>query len=64
MTAVTPISTLSVHFPIAKGGTPVVRYLAFFVVGCAFAVGVMGMVETHHHVSSAVPQVVAYQSAH
>jgi hypothetical protein len=42
----------------------VARYIAFFVVGCAFTVGVVGMVETHHHVSSPAPQVVAFQSAH
>ena len=40
------------------------RYFAFFVVGCAFTVGVLGMVETHRHVSNAAPQSVAYQSAH
>jgi hypothetical protein len=40
------------------------RYLAFFVVGCAFAVGVVGMVETHRQVPSATPQVVTFQSAH
>ncbi len=40
------------------------RYFAFFVFGCAFTVGVLGMVETHHQVSSPAPQVVAYRSAH
>ena len=40
------------------------RYFAFFVVGCAFTAGVLGMVETHYQVSNAAPQVVAYQSAH
>jgi hypothetical protein len=40
------------------------RYLAFFVVGCVFTVGVVGMVETHHQVSNPTPQVVAYRSAH
>ena len=40
------------------------RYLAFFVVGCVFTVGVVGMVETHRQVSNPTPQVVAYQSAH
>jgi hypothetical protein len=39
------------------------RYFAFFVAGCAFTVGVLGVVETHHHVSKGAPQVVAYQSA-
>jgi hypothetical protein len=40
------------------------RYLALFVVGCAFTVGVVGMVETHLQVSNSTPQVMAYQSAH
>jgi hypothetical protein len=40
------------------------RYFAFFVVGCAFSVGVVAMVETHLQVSNPAPQVVAYQSAH
>jgi hypothetical protein len=40
------------------------RYFALFVVGCAFIAGVAGMVETHHHMSNAAPQLVAYQSAH
>jgi hypothetical protein len=40
------------------------RYFACFVFGCAFTVGVAGMVETHHHASNAAPQSVAYQSAH
>jgi hypothetical protein len=40
------------------------RYFALFVVGCAFTVGVAGMVETHHHVSNAAPQLMANQSAH
>jgi hypothetical protein len=40
------------------------RYLAFFVVGCTFTVGVVGMVETHLQVSNSTPQVVAYRSAH
>ena len=39
------------------------RYLAFFVVGCAFTVGVVGMVETHRQVSNPTPQVMASQSA-
>jgi hypothetical protein len=39
------------------------RYFAFFVVGCAFTVGVVGMVETHRQVSNTSPQVVAYHSA-
>jgi hypothetical protein len=47
-----------------REGTAMARYFAFFVVGCAFTLGVVGMVETHHHVSSPAPQVVAYQSAH
>jgi hypothetical protein len=47
-----------------REGTPMARYFAFFVVGCAFIVGVASMVETHHHLSNAVPQLVAYQSAH
>jgi len=40
------------------------RYLAFFVVGCGFTVGVVAMVETHLQVSNPAPQVIAYQSAH
>jgi hypothetical protein len=40
------------------------RYLAFFVVVCAFTVGVVGMVETHHKVSNPTPQVMASQNAH
>ena len=47
-----------------REGSGMARYFAFFVVGCAFTVGVVGMVETHHQVSNAAPQVVAYQSAH
>ena len=39
------------------------RYLTFLVVGCAFTVGVAGMVKTHHQVPSATLQSVAYQSA-
>ena len=39
------------------------RYFAFFAFGCAFTMGVAGMVETHHHASNAAPQVVEYQSA-
>ena len=46
-----------------REGTAMARYFAFFVVGCAFIVGVLGVVETHHHVSNGAPQVVAYQSA-
>jgi hypothetical protein len=42
--------------------TAMARYFAFFVFGCAFTVGVLGMVETHH-VSNAAP-LVTYQSAH
>jgi hypothetical protein len=38
------------------------RYFAFLVFGCAFTVGVAGMVETHHHASNAAPQVVASHS--
>jgi hypothetical protein len=41
-----------------------IRYLAFFAVGCAFTVGVVGMVETHRQAPNPTPQVVAYQSAH
>ena len=44
--------------------TAMTRYLAFFVVGCAFTVGVVGMVETHRQVPSPTPQVMAYQRAH
>ena len=40
------------------------RYFAFLVVGCAFSVGAVAMVETHLQVSNPAPQVVAYQSAH
>jgi hypothetical protein len=40
------------------------RYLAFFVVGCAFTIGVVDMVETHSQTPNATPQIVAYQSAH
>jgi hypothetical protein len=40
------------------------RYFAFFLVGCAFSVGVAAMVETHHQVSNATPQVVAFQGTH
>jgi hypothetical protein len=47
-----------------REGTAMARYFAFFVAGCAFTVGVLVMVETHHHVLNAAPQVVAYQSAH
>jgi hypothetical protein len=47
-----------------REGTAVARYFAFFVVACAFTVGAVGIVESHHHVSSPAPQVVAYQSAH
>jgi hypothetical protein len=39
------------------------RYFAFFVVGCAFTVGVASMVETHHQVSNPAPHFVAYQNA-
>jgi hypothetical protein len=39
-------------------------YFAFFIFGCAFTVGVAGMVQTHHQASNAAPQAVAYQSAH
>jgi hypothetical protein len=41
-----------------------IRYLAFFVVGCAFTVGVVGLVETHRQVSNPTPEVLAYQSTH
>jgi hypothetical protein len=41
------------------------RYFAFFVVGCAFVVGVVAMVETTHlQVANPALQVAAYQSAH
>jgi hypothetical protein len=40
------------------------RYLAFFVVGCAFCAGSVAMVETHLQASNPAPQVVAYRSAH
>jgi hypothetical protein len=40
------------------------RYLAFLVFGCAFAAGVVGMVETHRQGPNGTPQVVVYQSAH
>jgi len=40
------------------------RYVAFLVVGCAFTVGVVAMVETHLQVANATPQVVAFQSNH
>jgi hypothetical protein len=43
-----------------REGTAMARYFAFFVIGCAFTVGAVTMVETHHHVSSPAPQVVAY----
>jgi hypothetical protein len=55
---------VSVHLCYVKEGTAMARYLAFFVVGCAFTVGVVGMVETHLQVSNSTPQVVAHQSAH
>jgi hypothetical protein len=38
------------------------RYMAFFVVGCAFTVGVVAMVQTHLQVSNPAPRVVAYTS--
>ena len=47
-----------------REGTAMARYFAFFVVGCAFSVGVAAMVETHHQVSYATPQVVAFQGTH
>ena len=40
------------------------RYFAFFVVGCAFAIGVAAMVETYRQVPNPTPQVVAIQSTH
>jgi hypothetical protein len=40
------------------------RYLAFFVVGCAFSVGAVAMVETHIQAWNPAPQVVAFQNAH
>ncbi len=40
------------------------RYLAFVVVGCAFTLGAVVMVETHLQAPSSGPQVVASQSAH
>lgn len=40
------------------------RYVAFLVVGCAFTVGLVAMVETHLRVPSPAPQVVASQSIH
>ena len=41
-----------------------IRHLAFFVVGVAFTVGVVGMVETHSQGPNGTPQVVVHQSAH
>jgi hypothetical protein len=55
---------VSVQLCNVKEGTAMARYLAFFVVGCAFTVGVVGMVETHLQVSNSTPHVVAYQNAH
>lgn len=40
------------------------RYFAFFVVGCAFTIGVVAVVETLRQVPNPTPQVVAIQSAH
>jgi hypothetical protein len=40
------------------------RYLALFVVGCAFSLGSVAMVKTHLQVTTPAPQVFAYQSAH
>jgi len=40
------------------------RYSAFFVVGCVFTIGVVGMVETHRQAPNASPPVVAYQGDH
>jgi hypothetical protein len=40
------------------------RYFAFFVVGCAFSVGAVVMVETHLQAPNPAPQVVAFQNAH
>jgi len=40
------------------------RYFAFFVVGCAFTMGVVAMVETHRQVPNPTAQVVAIQSTH
>jgi hypothetical protein len=39
-------------------------YVAFVVVGCAFVVGVVAMVETHLQVSNPATQVVASQGSH
>ena len=47
-----------------REGTGRAWYFAFLFGGCAFTVGVTGIVETHHRVSNAAPQVLAYQSAH
>jgi hypothetical protein len=38
------------------------RYIAFFVAGCAFTVGLVATVETHRQVLNPAPQVVAYHS--
>jgi hypothetical protein len=40
------------------------RYLAFLVLGCAFTIGTVAMVETHLQVSKPAPQSVAYQNVH
>ena len=40
------------------------RYLAFVVVGCAFAVGAVAMAKTHLQVSNPATQVVVSQSFH
>ena len=47
-----------------RGGTPMGRYFAFVVFGCAFGLGAAAMVETHLQASNPAPQVIAYQSAH
>jgi hypothetical protein len=47
-----------------REGTAMARYFAFFFVGCAFSVGAVAMVESHHQVSNAMPQVVAFQGTH
>jgi hypothetical protein len=47
-----------------REGTAMARYFAFFLVGCAFSVGVAAMAETHHQVSNVTPRVVAFQGTH
>jgi hypothetical protein len=57
--AVTPTFALSVHYYSAREGFVMGRYLAFLVVSCAFAAGVVTMVETHIQASNNTPKVVA-----